>query len=102
MDALSFLLDAIRAELGDDIFTDDRRQQFELAMRQQLGGERHYFASAAAKLRAERNAVIVRFLMEGGSATAAVERFGLNERQIYNIRQQAIDSGQFKNCTALP
>ena len=102
MDILSFLLDAIRAELGADIFTDEKRARFELSMRAQVGAERHYIASAAALQRAERNTAIIRHLMAGGSVPDAVERYGLDDRHIRRIRQQAIDAGIYKNGQILP
>lgn len=102
MDVLTFMIDTLRAELGEDIFTDARRARFELAIRQQVGNESHYIASAAALQRIERNAAIVRHLMAGNSVATAAERFGLTDRQIRSVRQQAIDSGAYKNGTACP
>lgn len=102
MDVLTFVIDTIRAELGEDIFTDEQRARFELAMRQQIGADRHYIASADAMLRHQRNAEIVRLLMAGISVASVAERFGVDDRHIRRVRQQAIDAGIYKNGPVLP
>lgn len=104
MDVLTRIMDTLaatlRAELGADIFTDEQRQRYELALRQQEGRSTHYIASTDAYDRSRRNAEIIRHLLAGLSTQQAAERFGLTDRQIRGVRQQAIDAGQYKNGSA--
>lgn len=106
MDVLTRIMDtlaaAIRAELGEDVFTDEQRQRYERALRLQEGRCRHYIASDDAYDRANRNAEIIRQLMAGLSTQQVAERFGLTDRQIRGVRQQAIDAGQYKNGSPPP
>ena len=48
MDILDHIADYIRAELGDDIFTDARRADFLLNFRTDYGKDRPYIYSLAA------------------------------------------------------
>lgn len=106
MDVLTRIMDTlvhtIRAELGDDVFTDAQRQRYELALRQQEGRSTHYIASTDAYDRAIRNAEIIRQLMAGLSTQQVAERFDLPDRHIRRIRQQAIDAGIYKNGRPAP
>lgn len=106
MDVLTRIMDtlaaAIRAELGEDVFTDEQRQRYELAIRQQEGRSAHYIASDAAYTLSVRNAEIIRQLMAGLTTQQVAERFNLPARHIRRIRQQAIDAGRYKNGPPTP
>lgn len=85
MDTLSMVLAELEATLGREAFPPETRARVELALRLQIGGERHYIASANALRRAELHARIRSAVAAGMSHTEAAERFGLTRQGIWKI-----------------
>ncbi len=87
MDILSKALDLIQAELGADIFTDEKREFFEQQFRFSHCGDRHYIASSNAIATAKKHCEVRRLIRQGLENTAIAERVGLSRQQVWNIRQ---------------
>lgn len=92
MDILNKALDIIQAELGADIFTDEKRDWFELNFRAQVGGDRHYIASARAFEITRKHTEVRRLIRAGLGNSVIAERVGLTRQQIWNIRQEMTSS----------
>lgn len=88
MDIINKALDLIQAELGADIFTDEKRDWFELNFRLAHGGDRHYVASVRAFEVAQKHAEVRRLIRQGIGNSAIAERVGLTRQQVWNIRQE--------------
>lgn len=88
MDILNKALDLIQAELGADIFTDEKREHFERQFRFNHGGDRHYVASVRAMEVANKHQEVRRMIRQGIGNTAIAERVGLTRQQVWNIRQE--------------
>jgi len=87
MDILNKALDLIQSELGDDIFTDEKRELFERQFRFDHGGDRHYIASANAMAVTQKHQEVRRLIRQGLGNTAISERIGITRQQVWNIRQ---------------
>jgi hypothetical protein len=85
MDTLSMVLAELEATLGREAFPPETRARVELSLRQQIGGERHYIASANALIRADLHARIRTAVSCGMSHTEAAERFGFTRQGIWKI-----------------
>jgi len=88
MDILNKALDLIQAELGADIFTDEKRDHFERQFRFDHGGDRHYVASVRAMEVTQKHQEVRRLIRQGIGNTAIAERIGLTRQQVWNIRQE--------------
>ena len=85
MDILDHIADYIRAELGDDIFTEQKREFFLLSFRMQYGKDRHYVYSTAAKTETDRIAAIFKAFREGLPSREIAERVGCTHRRVNQI-----------------
>lgn len=85
MDILDHIADYIRAELGDDIFTDQKREFFLLNFRMQYGKDRHYVYSMAAKTETDRIAAIFKAFREGLPTREIAERVGISQRRVQQV-----------------
>lgn len=87
MDILNNLLDVIQAELGADIFTDEKRDHFERQFRFDYGASEHYVASLRAMEVAQKHQDVRRLIRQGLTNPEIAERVGLTRQQVWNIRQ---------------
>lgn len=86
MDLLTRLIAHIEAELGPDIWTEERRASFERAVRIQESGREHYIATPAAMDRAARNKHIrTLYHRDGVTIPQIAERTGLTRQQVWAI-----------------
>jgi hypothetical protein len=85
MDILDHIADYIRAELGDDIFTEARRDDFLVQFRLQYGKDRHYVYSLAAKAETDRVRAIFSGLRAGLSSREIAARVGITQRRVNQI-----------------
>lgn len=85
MDILDHIADYLRAELGDDIFTDASREHFLVNFRMQYGKDRHYVYSLAAKHETERVRAIFAAFREGLSTRDIAERVGVSQRRVQQV-----------------
>lgn len=85
MDILDHIADYICAELGDDIFTDDRRADFLLNFRTNYGKDRHYIASAAAHRETEQIEKIFAAFRAGLGSREIAERIGISQRTVQRV-----------------
>lgn len=86
MDILNKALDLIQAELGADIFSDEKRDWFERNFRLAHGGDRYYIASIRAFEVANKHAEVRRLIRQGLGNSIIAERAGLTRQQVWNIR----------------
>lgn len=86
MDILNKALDLIQAELGADIFSDEKRDWFERNFRLAHGGDRYYIASIRAFEVANKHAEVRRLIRQGLGNSIIAERVGLTRQQVWNIR----------------
>lgn len=85
MDILNRVLEIIQAELGSDIFTDARREEFERQFRFEYGAESHYVASLRAFEIQKRHDEIRRLNRLGMTNSAIAERLGMTRQQVWNV-----------------
>jgi hypothetical protein len=85
MDILDHIADYIKAELGDDIFTDARRDAFLVNFRMEYGKDRHYVYSLSAKVESDRMRMIFAAFREGLSTRAIAERVGVSQRRVQQV-----------------
>lgn len=87
MDILDRALSLIQAELGTDIFTEEKRAFFERQFRFEYGAESHYIASVRAFDVSQRHAEVRRLADQGLGNPEIAARTGLTRQQVWNIRQ---------------
>jgi hypothetical protein len=85
MDILDHIADYIKAELGADIFTDDRRAAFLVNFRLQYGKDRHYVHSLAAQQQQERLLRIFAAFRSGMLPRDIAGALGISERRVQQI-----------------
>lgn len=62
--------------------------EFMLEIRTELGGEKHWVASARAMEVAQKHLEVRRLIRQGLGNSAISERVGLTRQQVWNIRQE--------------
>lgn len=85
MDILDHIADYIRAELGDDIFTDARRADFLLNFRTGYGKDRPYIYSLAAMHETERVKRVMAAFKSQLTTREIAERLGISQRTVQRI-----------------
>ena len=85
MDILDHIADYIRAELGDDIFTDARRADFLLNFRTDYGKDRPYIYSLAAMHETERVKRVMAAFKSQLTTREIAERLGISQRTVQRI-----------------
>lgn len=85
MDILDHIANYIRAELGDDIFTDERRADFLLNFRMAYGKDRHYVYSTAAMAENERVDRIMKHFKAQRTTREIAELEGISQRRVQQI-----------------
>jgi len=85
MDILDHIADYIKAELGADIFTDAKREEFIVNFRLQYGKDRHYVYSLESKQHVERVSAVFACLRAGLTPREAGERLGISKRRVNQI-----------------
>ncbi len=85
MDILDHIADYIKAELGADIFTDARREDFIVQFRMQYGKDRHYVYSLDSKQHLERVRAVFVCLRDGLTTREISERIGISKRRVNQI-----------------
>lgn len=85
MDILDHIADYIRAELGDDIFTEGRREAFMMQFRLEYGKDRHYVYSLAAKAETDRMRAIFAGLRAGLTTREIADRVGVTQRRVQQV-----------------
>jgi len=88
MDILNKALDIIQAELGFDVFTDEKREWFERHFRMENGGQTYHLGTVHALNVAERHREARRLIRQGLENTLIAERVGLTRQQVWNIRSE--------------
>lgn len=85
MDILERTLLMVQAELGPEIFSDEKRLRLSLQIRRGEGGDRHYVASAAALNCQIHKRDVFNAFREGVSVREIASRVGISRRQVNNI-----------------
>ena len=85
MDILDHIADYIKAELGADIFTDARREDFLVQFRLQYGKDRHYVYSLDSQQHVERVRAVFAAFRSGLTPREISQRVGLSQRRVQQI-----------------
>lgn len=85
MDILDHIADYIKAELGADIFTDARREDFLVNFRLQYGKDRHYVYSLDGFLHERRVREVFTAFRAGLTPREISERVGVSKRRVNQI-----------------
>jgi DNA-binding NarL/FixJ family response regulator len=85
MDILERTLLMVQAELGPEIFSDEKRLRLSLQIRRDEGGDRHYVASAAALDCQIHKKQVFHALREGMSVRQIAAQVGISRRRVNQI-----------------
>ena len=85
MDILDHIADYIKAELGADIFTDARREEFIVQFRMEYGKDRHYVYSLDGFLHERRVREVFTAFRSGLTPREISERIGVSKRRVNQI-----------------
>lgn len=87
MDILEYIVERFIETFNPEI-TETELDDFMIAVSREKGGDRHWMASAQARIVAKKHQHVRRLIRQGIGNTAIAERVGLTRQQVWNIRQE--------------